>query len=178
MCAAPCPMRLGLDGYQIGAIAVDGCLALGWRAQHGCYSTWRPRCGRQQLACARRVAAQGMFQVASSFNQPVEAWDVGQVTDMSVRRGVLSATWSRWVADGLIAEDVCLSLVWSRWEFRLRLGLDGSRIGAIAVVGCLALVWRARHDCHSMWRPLRRCVPIATVFGLGVGWVQCVIFSV
>jgi len=29
--------------------------------------------------------AQSMFHSASSFNQPVEAWDVGQVTTMNVR---------------------------------------------------------------------------------------------
>ena len=37
---------------------------------------------------ATRVCAgamQNMFQYASSFNQPVAAWDVGQVTAMQVR---------------------------------------------------------------------------------------------
>ena len=31
------------------------------------------------------VVAQSMFGYARSFNQPVEAWDVGQVTSMQVR---------------------------------------------------------------------------------------------
>ena len=33
-----------------------------------------------------RAAAQRMFMSASAFNQPVEAWDVGKVTNMDVRR--------------------------------------------------------------------------------------------
>ena len=40
--------------------------------------------GHKPCACAG--AAQGMFQTANSFNQPLEAWDVGQVTCMWVRR--------------------------------------------------------------------------------------------
>ena len=40
--------------------------------------------GHKPCACAG--AAQGMFQTANSFNQPVEAWDVSQVTCMWVRR--------------------------------------------------------------------------------------------
>ena len=31
-------------------------------------------------------AAQFMFNEAAAFNQPLEAWDVGQVTTMQVRR--------------------------------------------------------------------------------------------
>jgi len=37
-------------------------------------------------ACACAGAAQSMFYSASAFNQPVAAWDVGQVTNMRVRR--------------------------------------------------------------------------------------------
>ena len=40
--------------------------------------------GHKPCACAG--AAQYMFYGASAFNQPVEAWDVGQVTHMGVRR--------------------------------------------------------------------------------------------
>ena len=39
-----------------------------------------------QTVCACAGAAQSMFSWASAFNQPVEAWDVGQVTSMHVRR--------------------------------------------------------------------------------------------
>ena len=42
---------------------------------------WLPK----QHVCVL-VAAQGMFSSATAFNQPVEAWDVGQVTNMGVRR--------------------------------------------------------------------------------------------
>ena len=34
-----------------------------------------------------------MFSYASVFNQPVAAWDVGQVTDMQVRRRPASQDW-------------------------------------------------------------------------------------
>ena len=40
--------------------------------------------GHKPCACAG--AAQGMFDRATSFNQPLEAWDVSRVTDMHVRR--------------------------------------------------------------------------------------------
>ncbi len=33
-----------------------------------------------------RAVAQGIFYGASAFNQPVGAWDVGQATNMVVRR--------------------------------------------------------------------------------------------
>ena len=39
-----------------------------------------------QAVCACAGAAQSMFYSASAFNQPVEAWDVSQVTNMWVRR--------------------------------------------------------------------------------------------
>ena len=42
------------------------------------------RSGHKPCACAG--AAQEMFSRATSFNQPVAAWDIGQVTSMSVRR--------------------------------------------------------------------------------------------
>ena len=36
--------------------------------------------------CACAGVAQGMFEAAKVFNQPLAAWDVGQVVDMEVRR--------------------------------------------------------------------------------------------
>ena len=39
---------------------------------------------KQHVTCAG--AAQSMFYLATAFNQPVAAWDVGQVTNMNVRR--------------------------------------------------------------------------------------------
>ena len=48
---------------------------------HSCSGEWRPQA---VSACAGVV--QEMFNGASSFNQPVAAWDVGLVTDMRVRR--------------------------------------------------------------------------------------------
>ena len=47
--------------------------------------------GHKPCACAG--AAQRMFKAASSFNQPLAAWDVGQVTNMQVRRR--PASWSQ-----------------------------------------------------------------------------------
>ena len=46
---------------------------------------------------ARAVcAAQNLFYVASAFNQPVEAWDVGQVNSMRVRRHPHVGSWRGW----------------------------------------------------------------------------------
>ena len=46
---------------------------------------------------ARAVcAAQNLFFVASAFNQPVEAWDVGQVNSMRVRRHPHVGSWRGW----------------------------------------------------------------------------------
>ena len=43
----------------------------------------------QQLGLRVRCGVtQGVFDYASAFNQPVEAWDVGQVIRMDVRRRV------------------------------------------------------------------------------------------
>ena len=42
---------------------------------------------KQHVTCAG--AAQYMFRRATAFNQPVEAWDVGQVINMRVRRRLL-----------------------------------------------------------------------------------------
>ena len=47
--------------------------------------------GHKPCACAG--AAQDMFYSASSFNQPLAAWDVGQVKAMSVRRRPASTGW-------------------------------------------------------------------------------------
>ena len=41
--------------------------------------------GAHHSACACGGAAQVMFSSTRAFNQPVEAWDVGQVTSMLVR---------------------------------------------------------------------------------------------
>ena len=41
---------------------------------------------RPQAVCACAGAAQTMFYYASAFNQPLAAWDVGQVINMNVRR--------------------------------------------------------------------------------------------
>ena len=46
--------------------------------------TQLPRRPATSRACVL-VAAQGIFSYARRFNQPVAAWDVGQVTDMQVR---------------------------------------------------------------------------------------------
>ena len=42
--------------------------------------------GERPQPCACAGAAQYMFSFASVFNQPVKAWDVGQVSTMNVRR--------------------------------------------------------------------------------------------
>ena len=42
--------------------------------------------GGDHKPCTCAGAAQSMFSSASSFNQPVEAWDVGRVISMNVRR--------------------------------------------------------------------------------------------
>ena len=44
--------------------------------------------------CACAGVAQGMFEAAKVFNQPLAAWDVGQVVDMEVRRR------PHWVSEG------------------------------------------------------------------------------
>ena len=51
----------------------------------GLLRTQLPRRPATSRACVL-VAAQGTFSYARRFNQPVAAWDVGQVTDMQVRR--------------------------------------------------------------------------------------------
>ena len=52
-----------------------------------------------QSACAFGGVAQTMFSGASAFNQPVEAWAVGQVTSISVRRRPpREREGSRWLA--------------------------------------------------------------------------------
>ena len=43
--------------------------------------------------CVCAGAAQSMFSYARSFNQPLAAWDVGQVKYMSVRRRPASTSW-------------------------------------------------------------------------------------
>ena len=60
-----------------------GCAAA-LRQGHRAPAHTRRSGGHKPCACAG--AAQSMFYGASAFNQPVEAWDVGQVTNMGVRR--------------------------------------------------------------------------------------------
>ena len=47
-----------------------------------------------EVTCACAGAAQYMFHSATAFNQPVEAWDVGQVNNMQVRRRPLWGLWA------------------------------------------------------------------------------------
>ena len=60
-------------------------------SQGSCTHTAAQGSGHKPCACAG--AAQSMFYSASSFNQPLAAWDVGQVTNMQVRHRPVS--WSR-----------------------------------------------------------------------------------
>ena len=53
-------------------------------SQGSCTRTAAQRSGHKPCACAG--AAQYMFSSASTFNQPLAAWDVGQVINMQVRR--------------------------------------------------------------------------------------------
>jgi surface protein len=43
-----------------------------------------------------RGMAQSMFSYASAFNQPLDAWDVGQLTTMAVRRRPGDGSWRGW----------------------------------------------------------------------------------
>ena len=43
-----------------------------------------------------RGVAQSMFSSASAFNQPLDAWDVGQLTTMAVRRRPGHGSWRGW----------------------------------------------------------------------------------
>ena len=60
-------------------------------SQGSCTRTAAQRSGHKPCACAG--AAQYMFSSASTFNQPLAAWDVGQVINMQVRRR--PASWSQ-----------------------------------------------------------------------------------
>ena len=61
-----------------------GCAAA---LRHGHRAPTHTRRSGGHKPCACAGAAQGMFQgTANSFNQPLEAWDVSQVTCMWVRR--------------------------------------------------------------------------------------------
>ena len=78
---------LGRQPGHLYVCAPPPCLRIGHRAPA---HTRRSR-GHKPCACAG--AAQSMFYSASSFNQPLAAWDVGQVTNMQVRHRPVS--WSR-----------------------------------------------------------------------------------
>ena len=63
------------------------------RLSRGSCCTHTAAQGSGHKPCARAGAAQRMFYYASSFNGPLEAWDVGQVTGMQVRQR--PASWSQ-----------------------------------------------------------------------------------
>ena len=80
-----------VDAWNVGQVTdMQVCCRPASGSQGSCTHTplWGPH-----KPCACAGAAQYMFSSASSFNQPVEAWDVGQVTTMQVRRR--PASWSQ-----------------------------------------------------------------------------------
>ena len=71
-----------------------------------------------QVACAcAGAAAQYMFNGASAFNQPVEAWDVGQVTNMKVRAPTTWELKSRVLTDRLHASQQEVAGLRNQWAF-------------------------------------------------------------
>ena len=72
----------GWDVGQVTTMEVRHCPAS--QSQNSCAHTAAQGGGHKLCVCAG--AAQNMFQNARAFNQPLAAWDVGQVTSMQVRR--------------------------------------------------------------------------------------------
>ena len=59
------------------------------------------------FTCCVCGVAQWMFNSAGAFNQPLGAWDVGQVTNMQVRRRPhlaleLERGWGSWLGGGSV----------------------------------------------------------------------------
>ena len=85
-CRACSPGRApSTSPWQRGTSRSPTCMcAAALRQGHRAPAHTRRSGGHKPCACAG--AAQSMFSRASAFNQPVEAWDVGQVTNMQVCR--------------------------------------------------------------------------------------------
>ena len=80
------PRALSTSLWTLGTLARSPTCrcATALRQGHRAPTHTRRSGGHKPCACAG--AAQSMFSRASAFNQPVEAWDVGQVTNMQVCR--------------------------------------------------------------------------------------------
>ena len=78
------PWKHGTLARSPACMCAAACVGIRRGQGSSCAHTAEKRGSHKPNACAG--TAQGMFRNARAFNQPVAAWDVGQVTSMSVRR--------------------------------------------------------------------------------------------
>ena len=143
----PCRPHFACAGRWRGAICawVGGALVHGrqQRAVHASAAAASARGARAGLTRGALCATQRMFRGASSFDRDVNAWNVGQVTSMDVRRALGVA-----VGEGHAAPSALCSrgpVAWCHvlgWEGRLCMG------GSIAAEHASAAA-SAAHGTHA-----------------------------